>query len=120
MITIHVVHDFPNLRGIICNDPFLIPRISMKTSILLVLIIYALIVVHVFLIIEITIDMFPWDSHIGINTINETFFFRSAFVFEYSVTHTSFFFPNTGSILISAATMKPGIVETRIQRKNPE
>ena len=29
-------------------------------------------------------------------------------------------FPNAGSILISAATMKPGIVERRIQRKKWE
>jgi len=34
--------------------------------------------------------------------------------------HYYSFFPNAGSILIIAATMKPGIVETMIQRKNPE
>jgi hypothetical protein len=30
------------------------------------------------------------------------------------------FLPNAGSIRIIAATMKPGIVETRTQRKKPE
>ena len=34
--------------------------------------------------------------------------------------HYCFFLPNAGSIRIIAATMKPGMVETRIQRKKPE
>jgi len=34
--------------------------------------------------------------------------------------HYRSFLPNAGSIRIIAATMKPGIVEMRIQRKKPE